>query len=204
MKNRASKNTIAVIGEGLTEKYYLKSLEGLIKAQVKPLLPNHSTNMNELRNRIEDCIDEGYNYIFCLIDMDNKKEGKNQTNYLKLKQKFHDKTHSKRKQGTESYVRFFENERCLEIWFLYHFKYTTQPYHDSGKLTKELNKICGYEKTEDFFARKSKGLHHFLLNNGGILGNALENARKSTVSKEKDGRNFTYSEMADFFSYVLK
>lgn len=49
--------------------------------------------------------------------MDNKKEGKNQTNYLKLKQKFHDKTHFKRKQGTESYVHFFENERCLENSF---------------------------------------------------------------------------------------
>lgn len=36
MKTRKTSTTIAVIGEGATEKYYLKSLEGVIHAQVKP------------------------------------------------------------------------------------------------------------------------------------------------------------------------
>ena len=34
MRTRAIRTTIAVIGEGPTEKYYLKSLEGIIHAQV--------------------------------------------------------------------------------------------------------------------------------------------------------------------------
>lgn len=37
MKMRKTRTTIAVIGEGPTEKYYLKSLEGVIHAQVKPV-----------------------------------------------------------------------------------------------------------------------------------------------------------------------
>lgn len=85
MKMRKTRTTIAVIGEGPTEKYYLKSLEGVIHAQVKPVVPNHATSMAELERRIEQCIDDGYNMIFCLIDMDNKKEGRNRENYLRLK-----------------------------------------------------------------------------------------------------------------------
>lgn len=204
MRSRQQKETIAVIGEGLTEKYYLKSLEGTIDAQVKPLIPNHATSMGELQNRIERCIDDGYNCVFCLIDMDNKKEGKNRENYLRLKQKYHHKSIKRKQQGTESYICFFENERCLEIWFLYHFKSTTKKYIDSEELVKELNKICGYEKTEDFFSRKTKGLHNFLLAKGGTLENAINNAGKSLQSKEKDGRDYTYSEMAEFFARVKK
>ncbi|EKA79189.1 hypothetical protein HMPREF1205_02060 [Bacteroides fragilis HMW 616] len=160
---RKTRTTIAVIGEGPTEKYYLKSLEGVIHAQVKPVVPNHATSMAELERRIEQCIDDGYNMIFCLIDMDNKKEGRNRENYLRLKTKYHQKTIIKKRQGTESLIRFFENERCLEIWFLYHFKYTTQQFNSSNELAKELEHICNYEKTEDFFSRKCKGLHNFLL-----------------------------------------
>ena len=60
MRTRKIKTAIAVIGEGPTQKYYLKSLEGTIRAQVKPVVPNHATSMAELERRIEQCIDDGY------------------------------------------------------------------------------------------------------------------------------------------------
>lgn len=204
MKSRAVRTTAAVIGEGPTEKYYLKSLEGIIRAQVKPLVPNHATSMVELERRIEQCVDDGYDQVLCLIDMDNKKEGRNRENYLRLKSKYHGKVIKRKRQGTETKVWFYENERCLEIWFLYHFRYTTQPYYSSEELAKELSKICGYEKTEDFFARKCKGLHDFLLAHGGDFNRALANAERSLQSQETDGRAYTYSEMAAFFQTVWK
>lgn len=113
MKTRKTRTTIAVIGEGPTEKYYLKSLEGVIHAQVKPVVPNHATSMAELERRIEQCIDDGYNMIFCLIDMDNKKEGRNRENYLRLKTRYHQKTVIKKRQGTESLIRFL---RTSAVW----------------------------------------------------------------------------------------
>ena len=179
MRTRAIRTTIAVIGEGPTEKYYLKSLEGIIHAQVKPMIPNHATSMLEL-------------------------EGPNRDNNIRLKTKYHQKPITRKRQGTESLVRFFENERCLEIWFLFHFKYTTQPFNNSNELTKELERICNYEKTEDFLSRKCKGLHHFLLANGGNFDKAIDNSEKSLLSKLKEGREHTYSEMADFFHEVMK
>lgn len=56
----------------------------------------------------------------------------------------------------------------------------------------------------DFFSRKCKGLHNFLLANGGNLDIAIENSEKSILSKLKEGREHTYSEMADFFYEVIK
>lgn len=160
--------------------------------------------MAELERRIEQCIDDGYYLVFCLIDMDNKKEGRNRDNYLKLKTKYHQKTIVRKRQGTESTIRFFENERCLEIWFLYHFKYTTQQFSSSGELAKEMERICKYEKTEDFLSRKCKGLHNFLLANGGDFEQAIANAEKSILSKNREAREHTYSEMASFFHEVMK
>ena len=92
----------------------------------------------------------------------------------------------------------------MEIWFLYHFKYTTQQFNNSNELAKELERICSYEKTEDFLSRKCRGLHNFLLANGGDLDKAIENSEKSILSKLKEGREHTYSEMADFFYEVIK
>ena len=204
MKSRIARTTTAVIGEGPTEKYYLKSLEGGIRAQVRPIVPNHATSMLELERLIERCVDDGYDQVFCLIDMDNKKEGRNRDNYLRLKSKYHGKVIRRKRQGTETKVCFYENERCLEIWFLYHFRYTTQPYHSSEELAKELERLCGYEKTEEFLAKKCKGLHNFLLAHGGDFNRALANAERSMRSREADGRSHTYSEMAAFLVEVLR
>lgn len=196
------KKTIAVIGEGITEKYYLNSLKGVIKAQIKPLIPNHASSMAELERIIKQAIELGYDNIFCLIDMDNKKEGKNKDTYLKLKEKYHDKTISKPKQGIKPYVRFFENERCLEIWFYFYFRNTSKEYLSSDELCKELE-VYKYEKTEAFF-RSCKGLHHFFECQGGSLELAIKNAEKSMKSKNRDERDYTYSEMADFFNSIKR
>ena len=71
-------------------------------------------------------------------------------------------------------------------------------------MIKDLNKCgkvkCGkvkyekvkYEKTFDFFLN-SKGLHSYFERKGGSLENAIANAE--TSMKEKDDRDYTYSEL---------
>lgn len=49
-----------------------------------------------------------------------------------------------------------------------------------------------YEKAEKFF---SKGLHDYFEHNGGSLEKAITNAEKSMKEKEKDDRDYTYSEL---------
>ena len=193
-KIRTSNKTIAVIGEGITEKYYLNSLSDFIRVNIVPKLPKH-TSMAQLEKSIKECTVLGYDSVYVLIDMDNKKEGKNRFDYYKLKNKYNQTTKNK------CYIEFFENERCIEMWFLYHFKCTTKEYRESNDIVRELNTLCGYDKTEKFFI-KSGGLHDFLCDHGGNFEKTLRNANKSMISKEKDGRNCTYSEMHKFFKSV--
>ncbi len=52
-----------------------------------------------------------------------------------------------------------------------------------------------YEKAEKFF---SKGLHSYFEHKGGSLEKAITNAEKSMKEKEKDDRDYTYSELGQF------
>lgn len=83
---------------------------------------------------IKKAIEQGYNYVYCMIDLDNKKEGKEKTYYVNLKNKYHGKHISKPKKGIDCHIGFFETERCTELFFLYYFKYTTKLYNHSNEV----------------------------------------------------------------------
>ncbi len=196
-------NAIAVIGEGITEQYYLQSIKHLTNVQITPKLPKHSTGDKFVETEIKKCIADGYSKIFCLIDMDNKKNVKEKFDYAKLKAKYHDKIYKNKSIGTEIEIKFFENERCLEIWFLFHFKNTTAEFATQNDLLRELNKLCRYEKTEKFFLSTS-GLHQYFIKNGGDFNAAKRNAENSLRRMNEHATDYTYSEMNDFFELIEK
>lgn len=80
--------TALVLGEGITEFFYFKSLCDKFKRHsFKPDTPKN-TSMKELDLKIEDGIKMGYNHIFCVIDMDNKDKEPERSQYQKLKAKY--------------------------------------------------------------------------------------------------------------------
>lgn len=94
--------------------------------------------MAELELIIKNAIEQGYNHIYCMIDLDNKKEGKDKSDYVNLKKRFHGKHISKPKKGIDCHIEFFETERCTELFFLYYFKYTTKLYNHSNEIEADL------------------------------------------------------------------
>ena len=192
---------IAVIGEGITEKYYIESLRGIIPFQVQPKqLNKKASNLLELDRMIEKSINDGYDEVYCLIDMDGKEEGKVLTEYTKLKIRYHDKTHGKAKDGIKCKVIFIETERCIELWFLYHFTTIalTRKFNSYSELEGELKKyLPNYEKSERYF-KSVANLHNALTKKqkpNRSVRQAIKNAQSSIISKNKDVRNHTYSEM---------
>ena len=187
------KHSVLILGEGATEFYYFNSLRDVVKGlTIKPDYPKH-TSMKELEEKIEDGITDGYDRIFCVIDMDTKDEELEHSQYTRLKKKYA-KPVNKPKKGVYCEVHFFETHRCTELFFLYYFRYTARAYNDQSELLIDLNKQCGYEKTIDFF-RKSKGLHAYFEKKGGKLDTAICNAKHSMEEKLADGRKYTYSEL---------
>ena len=193
------KNTTVIIGEGPTEFYYLNSLKDEFRElqNIKPDTPKN-TSMRELERSIETAISMGYDRIFCLIDMDTKnKDRTSREEYARLKSKYHGKKVSNVKKGINYEIRFFETDRCTELFFLYYFRYTGQKFIDSKAIEDELSRSCGYEKTRRFFA--THPLHQFFIKSGGDFRQAINNAVKSEESIARGDRNYTYSELGTMF-----
>lgn len=185
--------TTLILGEGPTEFFYFKSLNDVFKGlTIKPDYPKH-TSIKELELKITDGISMGYDYIFCVIDMDTKDEEPERTQYIRLKKKYKNPI-VKPKKGINCQVKFLETHRCTELFFLYYFKYTSRMYTDQNLLMKDLNQFCDYRKTIEFFV-KCKGLHAYFEKHGGSLDNAIANAEQSMKEKNAGGRDYAFSEL---------
>uniref|UniRef100_UPI0040299DBF RloB family protein n=1 Tax=Prevotella sp. TaxID=59823 RepID=UPI0040299DBF len=194
------RNTTIIIGEGPTEFYYLNSLkdEFRILQHIKPDSPKN-TSLRELQRSIESSIQMGYSQVFCLIDMDTKKkDAKSMAEYQRLKKKYHNAHIVKKCSGIDCQIRFYETERCTELFFIYYFKYTTQKFQTSDDVETLLNKICGYDKTLKFF--RGHPLHQFFEKQGGNFVNAIANANRSLFDVRNGNRDYTYSEIGSMFN----
>lgn len=194
------RNTTIIIGEGPTEFYYLNSLkdEFRILQHIKPDSPKN-TSLRELQRSIESSIQMGYSQVFCLIDMDTKKkDAKSMAEYQRMKKKYHNAHIVKKRSGIDCQIRFYETERCTELFFIYYFKYTTQKFRTSEDVEVLLNKICGYDKTLKFF--RGHPLHQFFEKQGGNFVNVIANANRSLVDVRNGNRDYTYSEIGSMFN----
>lgn len=187
------RQTALILGEGPTEFFYFKSLCDIFKSvTIKPDYPKH-TSMKELEAKIADGVAMGYSHIFCIVDMDTRDVEPERSQYQKLKVKYA-KPVAKPKKGIHCKVEFFETHRCTELFFLYYFRYTSRLYETQEPLLKNLNQCIAYQKTADFFI-KTKGLHGYFERNGGSLEKAVANANRSMEEKQKNARDYTYSEL---------
>ena len=191
------KESIAVIGEGITEYYYFNSLkDDFRQLNIRPSYPKHSSGLDYLEQEIDKAIDAGYSLIICVIDMDNKKEGEEKEKYEKFKKRL-EGVHYTKKPRVRYEIRFIENERCTELFFLYYYAYTSRCFQNQPELLAALSQKCYYEKTEKFF--KKHPLHQYFEVMGGDFEKALRNAAKSMKEKEETGRDYTYSQMKELF-----
>ena len=104
----------------------------------------------------------------------------------------------KKRSGIDCQIRFYETERCTELFFIYYFKYTTQKFQTSDDVESLLNKICGYDKTLKFF--RGHPLHQFFEKQGGNFADAIANSNKSLTDVRNGNRDYTYSEIGSMFN----
>ena len=187
------RQTALILGEGPTEFFYFKSLCDVFKRlTIKPDYPKH-TSIKELDLKISEGVAMGYNHIFCIIDMDTKDVEPERSQYQRLKTKYA-KPINRPKKGIYCKVEFFETHRCTELFFLYYFRYTSRPYDTQEPLLKDLNQCVEYRKNISFFT-KTKGLHSYFERNGGSLEKAIANDSRSMDEVQKEGRDYTFSEL---------
>lgn len=180
------RTTVAVIGEGITEYYYMNSLRDILSIKPTSIKPKKS-NLQELDNAIKKCIAKGYDKVYCLIDLDNKVHDgnpdheKNVKDYEKLKRLYHNKSH-KCTNGGSTFVEMIESFPSTEIFFRYYFGYTSAIISNQ-QLKKQLNQRCGYSTEEKYLIKHS--IHQTLISAGGSLEIAI-NASIQSVSLSKN------------------
>lgn len=185
------KNSDIVLGEGITEEYYFKSLRDDIinRPDAKAIKPY---NMEELERAIKKYAALGYTAIHCLIDMDTKvAQSKTREKYVRLKQKYDRKQVGK----TECKVYFYESYPSVELFFYYYFENSTAEKTNDG-LKSWLKHRCGYETSSSY------RFHKAFINNGGCLKNAIANAKRSVKLRDKDNFNCSYTEIGDLIGYL--
>ena len=189
------KNSDIVLGEGITEEYYLKSLLDILTIrpryeQVKPY------NKKELEAAINQYAKDGYTTIHCLIDMDTKvRHPKTMEDYRKLKQKYD----RKRVRKTNCEVRFYESFPSIEQFFYFYFESSTAQQTNDG-LKSWLKHKCGYDTSLKYLRPHS--LNGVFTKNGGCLKNAIANAKKSVKLREDNNFNCSYTEVGNLIEYL--
>lgn len=186
--------SIAIIGEGETEWFYLESLRITKRYpfKVQPGFPQHA-DITHFIKLAEDYAGQGYDYVLCLVDMDrlksNRKEGEV---YRKAKSRY-----------SKGKIHFIETYPCTEFWFLLHFLPlgTRRTFKSCDEILPELRKyIPGYEKTKRFLKRAN--LFQFLSENGD-LGTARKNAsRLCELSRSSPEDEIAYSEIHKLFDIL--
>ena len=165
-KHIKSRPAIAVLGEGITEREYFKSLKKHKKLpfKFKPEIPKHS-DIRSIVSKAND-LSRVFDIVFCIIDLDriytNPSE-KRLFNELKSKNK---------------HLYFIEHYPCFEIWLLLHYEYSTREYVSCEHLIKFLKRyISDYQKSEHYLNKKD--LYQFLYE-------GFDFAMKNAVRLEKN------------------
>jgi hypothetical protein len=163
------KETIAVIGEGITEREYFKSLKQHEKLdfKFKPDIPKHS-DIKSIISKAESLC-EIYDLVYCIIDLDRILLNSRELD-------FYNRNKSKNKN-----IIFIENNPCFEIWFLLHFELSARAYENCPSLISILKKyIPDYCKSINYL--NSRDLYH-------IFRPKLEYALKNSIRLERLNRN---------------
>lgn len=191
-----NKITVAVIGEGITEKYFVLSLRDVLRIKPMPVKPKNSS-LKELENSIKECIKKGYSRIYCLIDLDNKihdgdqQHENNAKEYEKLKRQYHNKQ-LKCSDGSKTFILMIESFPATEIFFWYYFGYTSAQFSNQ-QLKNLLNKKFGYVTEEKYLIRHS--IHDTLIQSGGSLKTAVSASKKSMKITAEERFGHSYSEI---------
>jgi hypothetical protein len=166
-KNKLShiRKTIAVIGEGLTEREYFKSLKHHEKLpfKFKPDIPKHS-DIWSIVSKAEELANY-FDFVYCIIDLDRILPNKQEYGfYRKIKNR-------------QKNIVFIENNPCFELWILLHFEFSTRDYDNCGSLTAILKKhIPDYVKSFKYL--ENRDLY-------GLLSSKLELAIRNALMLEK-------------------
>lgn len=149
-KNRPKRNLkprYAVLGDGITEQWYLYHLKDwkAYKYKISPSL-FADVGIEKAEGIIDGLLAEGYDQVTFLTDYDTiVSQGKKEA-FEKFVKEY----------GSKNEVLICETMPAIELCFLLHFTYTTREFPDCAPVERELKRyLPEYEKRKSFLEKKS-------------------------------------------------
>jgi len=148
INKRTAPKRIAIVGDGVTEKWYFQqlrasepSLRGLLT--IEPQLPKSSGFRNCIASAESFCQD-GYDEVHCLIDYDQVLYEGAQAEVTARMQKL--------ARRYEKSLHFYILSPCFEIWFFLHFQFSTKEFDGCQQVEKLVTTfIPEYNKSNKFW-----------------------------------------------------
>lgn len=195
-QHRRLKANYVVLGDGLTEQYYMKHLRILknYKYSVYPSLFN-SITIDIAECKIDELISGGYNLIVYFTDYDTIVNQNRKEVFERIKEKY----------ASYPEVLICESMPSIEFWFLLHHIKTTKEFLNAKEAERELKKfISKYTKNGKNFLEKSKWVSDLCNNDKMKL--AIKRASQILKQKEKEdvGRHFPFTKVHQGISLFEK
>jgi len=165
--NRRLKLRYAVLGDGLTEQYYLKHLKRIrsYNYAIRPSL-FENIEISQARDIIDDLLKGGADGIVYLTDYDTVVNQKKKVQFEKLIRHF---------KNTPQ-VLICETMPSIEFWFLLHYHYTTQSFQNATEALSALKKYMPKFEKRKAWLEKLHWVEELCLD--GKMAIATKNAKR--------------------------
>ncbi len=183
-RHKRLRTKYTVLGDGLTEQYYLKHLKAIkgYKYSIYPSLFDAIT-IESAETKIDELLSGGCDLIVYFTDFDTIITQVKEDKFVALKKKYADIPE----------VLICESMPCFEFWLVLHFNKTTREFRSAGEVAHELRKFMTRFRKRKNFLEKSGWVEE--LCSEDRLETAIKNATEILDQKENHdtGKHFPFT-----------
>ena len=192
-KHQLQRDTVAIVGDGQTERIYFSDVRDTdrpVNLSIFPDYPRRIGNYKGVLDRAGSLVGN-YNRIYALVDVDKIIQDQKQTAYARDKM-----------TAEAAGIIVLENNPCFEMWLLLHFMHTGKLFTGCNEVAAQLRgngKIPDYEKSEKFLrnARLYKSYK------SQLIEKAIPNAKRLETNRTDRDPLYPRAEIFRFFEWYL-
>lgn len=193
-RNKQARQTIALVGDGQTERIYFANVRDTDRPKNLSIFPDYPRKIGSYKgvlDRAHHLVGEGYDQVYALIDMDKIIDENRLAEYR------HNKTIAE-----QAGIRVLENNPCFEIWILLHFVQTGRLFANCGEVVTALRRIESfenYDKSERFLTAAKL----YERNKAQLTQSAITNARLLENNRDDYDERYPRAETFRFFEWYF-
>lgn len=194
-KNKRPNKTVALVGDGQTERIYFANVRDTDRPANLDIFPDYPRKIGSYKGVLDRAVtlkNNGYDHVYALIDMDKIISENKLVAYRIDKQ-----------SAEQAGVIVLENNPCFETWILLHFSSTGKLFASCDNVIAEIRKpgaIANYEKGERYL----NGLKPYERYKIRLRESAIPNAKKLEIDRNEQSDRYPRAETFRFFEWYFE